>query len=55
MGVHIYDNKLVIIAEPKTIRFSLTRKTDNSLNHETDSIAKYNEFLVKQTIKKEID
>ena len=55
MGVHIYDKKLPITAEPKTIRFSLTKKIDDSLKHETDSIVKCNYFLAKQKIKKEID
>ena len=55
MGVHIYDKKLPITAEPKTIRFSLTKKIDDSLKYETDSIVKCNYFLAKQKIKKEID
>ena len=55
MGVSIYDNKLVIITEIKTIRFNLTKTTDNSLKHETEFIIKSNEFLAEQRTKKETD
>ena len=54
MGVCIDDNKLVIITEPKTIRFNLAKKVDSSLKHETDHAIKCNGSLAKHTIKKEI-
>ena len=54
MGVHIDDNKLIIITKPKTIHVSLPQKVDSSLKHETDSIIKHNEFSAEHTIKSEI-
>ena len=44
MGVHIDVNKLVIIAEPKTIPFDLSEDVDNNFQHETDSIITHYEF-----------
>ena len=52
MGVHIEDNKLVIITEPKTFRCDLPKNV-GSLKHEMDFIIKYNEFLDEHTIKNE--
>lgn len=54
MGVHIGDKKLVIITELKTIHLNLTKKTDNSLKHETDSIIRHKRFLVEERTKNEI-
>ena len=54
MEVYIKCNKIVIITEPKTIRFNLTKKTDNSLKHEIDFTIKHSEFLSEHTIKSEI-
>ena len=36
MEVIIKDNKLVIIAKPETIHFSLYKDIDNNLTHEID-------------------
>ena len=44
MGVHVEENKLVIITEPKTTHFDWPRDITNSLKHETDSIIKHYEF-----------
>ena len=51
MGVYTDDNKLVIITEPKTISFDLTKKVDNSLKYEADHM-KHNGFLAEHKIKK---
>ena len=51
MGVHIGDDKLVIITEPKTIRFSLSKDVDNNLKYEVYFIIKDDEFLAEDTIK----
>ena len=53
MGVYIYDNKLVIMIEPKTISFSLTKKVDNSLKHKIDIIRKHNGCLAEQNKKQD--
>ena len=50
MGVYFDNHKLVIITGPKSIRFNSTNKVDNSLKHETNSIIRPNEFLVRQRI-----
>ena len=55
MGLHGYGNKLVKVTEPKTIRFNLTRKTDNSLKYETRFIIKCNVSLAEHEIKKELE
>ena len=47
------DNKLVITTGPKTF-FVISKDTDNHLKHEIESIIKYNELLVKHTIKNEV-
>ena len=52
--VHINDNKLLIITEPKTIYFDLTQDVVNNLKHEIDFIIKQNDFLADHTIKNEI-
>ena len=44
------DNELVIITEPKTISFDLTKKVNNSLKYETDHM-KHNAFLAEHKIK----
>ena len=36
MGMIIKDNKLVVIAEPKTINFDLPKNFSNNLKHETE-------------------
>ena len=54
MGVYIDDNKLVIIAEPRGIRFNLTKKTDNSRKYKSYAIIGHNEFLPEGRIKNEI-
>ena len=51
MRVHFDDYKCVIISGPKTIRFNLTNKVNNNLNHEIDQIVKHNECLAEQRIK----
>ena len=55
MRVHIEDNKLVIIAEPKTFHFDLPKDVDKNLEHEIDFIIKHNEFLAEKTIENEIN
>ena len=44
MRVHIEDNKLVIIAEPKTFHFDLSENVDNCLKCEIDYIIKIINF-----------
>ena len=51
IGVYIDDSKLVRITEPKTIHFNLTKKVDNSLKYEIDSIIKPMNFLLRITWK----
>ena len=46
--------KLVIITEPKTISFDLTKKVDNSLKYEADHM-KHNGFLAEHKIKKKTE
>ena len=41
MGMHIHDNEHVIITEPKTICFNLTKNVENSLKDETDHCIKH--------------
>ena len=48
------DNKLVTIIVPKTIRFDLSKKIDNSLKLEINFIIKQSEFLGQHKIKSEI-
>ena len=42
MGVHIEDNKLVKITEPKTFYFDLPKNIGKNLKHEIDFIIKLN-------------
>ena len=51
MSVYIDDNKLVIMTEPKTIHFNMTKNVDNNLKHGTDDIRKCNEILPEHVIK----
>ena len=52
--MHIDSNKLVIITEPKTIHFDLSKDVDNNLKYEIDFIIKHNEFLIAEnTIRKQ--
>ena len=51
MRVYNDDNKFVKIIELNTIRFSLTKKVDNSLKQETNFIIKHNGILVEHTTK----
>ena len=51
VGVIIKDKKFVIVTEPKTNHFDLTKDVNNSLKHESDFIIKHNEFLEEQTTK----
>ena len=55
MGVYIDDTKLVIITEPISTGLNLTKKVNNSLKHEIDSIIRYNGYLAKERIKNEIE
>ena len=50
-GMHVEDNKLVIITKPKTIHFDLSKDVDNSLKYETDFIIKHIKLLAEHTIK----
>ena len=50
MGLHIGNKKRVIITEPKTIHFDLSKDVDNKLEHEIDYIIIL--FLAERTIKK---
>ena len=50
MGTHVGDNKLVIIIEPKTFCFNLSKDVDNNLKQENDFIIKHNEILAEHTI-----
>ena len=54
MEVIIKDNKLVIVAEPKTIHFDLPNYVGNNLKHEIHFVIKYNEFSAEHTIKKKL-
>ena len=49
------NNKLVIITEPKTISFNLTKKVDNNLKNEVDHIIKHNGFMAEHRVKNEIE
>lgn len=53
MRVYNDDNELVKITELNTIRFSLTKKVDNSLKYEADHM-KHNGSLAEHKIKKEL-
>ena len=53
MGVHIGDNKLMIITEPKTFHFDLPQNVDN-FTHEIDVIIMQNELLGEHAIKHKI-
>ena len=54
MGVHIHDNKLVII-ETKTFyfHFYFLKDVEKNLKHEIDHIIKHNGFLADQRTKNE--
>lgn len=54
MRVYNDDNKFVKIIELNTIRFSLTKKVDNSLKQETNFIIKHNGILIEYTSKNDI-
>lgn len=45
IGVIINENKLLLIAESKAIRFDLPKDVGKNLRHEIDFILKHNEFL----------
>ena len=51
MGVYICGSKLLIIIEPKTMRFDLATELNKKLKHEIEFIIKDNEMLLKQRIK----
>ena len=51
MVVYTDNNKLSIITMPKTIRFNLAKKMDNSLKQEIDFVIKRNGFLAEERIK----
>ena len=42
MEVHIEGKKHVIITEPKTFHFDLSKDADDNLKYEIDSILKHN-------------
>ena len=52
MGVHIGNNKLIIITEQKTMY--VPKNVNRNLNHVIDYIIQYNRFLAKHTIKSKI-
>ena len=54
MRVYNYDNKLVIIMQPKSICINLSIKINISLEHDIKSIVSRNESLTEYTIKNEI-
>ena len=54
MGVHIEDNKLVIITEPKTIHFNLSKNFDNSFKYEISFIINHKKHLAEHAIKNKI-
>ena len=54
MGVHIEDNKLVVVTEPKSFHFDLLKDVDINLRHEVYFIIKQNELLAESAIKIEI-
>ena len=54
MGIHIWDNKLIIITEPKTIHFNLPKVISNNLKYEIDFIIRDNELLTEHKIKNKI-
>ena len=49
MGVHIENNKLVIITEQKNFDFDVPKSVHKKLNHVIDYITQYNSFLAKDT------
>ena len=55
MGVYIADNKLVIIREPKSICLNLTKKVDDSIKHEIDSVINAMGFQNQTKNKNETD
>ena len=50
----IKDNKLVIIAKPKTIHFYLSKDVDKNIKKNIDFIIKHNEFLAEHVIEKNL-
>ena len=48
MGAYIDGSRLVLMTNQKIVRFNLTKKVDNSLNHENDSIIKHNKFFAER-------
>ena len=55
MGVHIEENKVVTITEPKAIHFNLSKNAVNNLKHEIDLFIKRKELLAEHTTKKGLD
>ena len=47
MEVYIDSIKLLIISEPKSLHFDLSKDVDNNFNYEIESIIKHNEFLAE--------
>ena len=39
MRLHIEDNKLVLITQPKTIHFDLSKDVDNNLKYEIETVS----------------
>ena len=54
MEIYTDSNEFVIITEPKTIHFDLSKAVDNNLKYETVFIIKHNELLAEHTIKNKI-
>ena len=50
MGVHIDNNRLVIITEPKSVRIDLPININKSLEHDIKFMVSRNESLTEYTI-----
>ena len=50
--MYIGYNKLVIITEPKTVCFNLTKKVHSSLKHEIGFIIRFNKDFAEHKTKK---
>ena len=52
--MQIKDNKLVIIAQPKSINFNLSKYVDSYLKYKKDFFIKHNECLAERARRNEI-
>ena len=54
MGVHVGDNKIVIIIRPKTFYFHLNKDVYKSFKYKIDFTLKHYDFLTEHTINSQI-